>query len=141
MVVATGAVLYCPFHHYLPFLLLLLHNPAEIFFFQGNEPASFHSGLNKSRGQIRAAAAADHKCFPFLASIKSLSGEKSFSAEDFNHVKHTHENFGFHFQNGEKVCTKTQWEIADSWLSSCDWVVLFSEFLIYLHWIWAEVDL
>lgn len=80
MVVATGAVLYCPFHHYLPFLLLLLHNPAEIIFFQGNEPAGFHSGLNKSRGQIRAAAAAaaDHKCFHFLASIKSLSGKKAF---------------------------------------------------------------
>lgn len=37
MVVATGAVLYCPFHHYLPFLLLLLHNPAEFKFFSSGK--------------------------------------------------------------------------------------------------------
>lgn len=39
MLVATGAMLYYPFHqtvYYLPFLLLLLHNPAERIFWGGS---------------------------------------------------------------------------------------------------------
>lgn len=62
MVVATGAMLYCPFHqtvYYVPFLLLLLHNPAERIFFGGMEPTNSHTGPNKSRGRIHGAAGGD----------------------------------------------------------------------------------
>ena len=74
MVVATGAVHYWLLHqtfHYLPFLLLLLRNPAErifSFFSQEVEPASFHAGL---KGKRSAAAARDDGAF--VSSMKAVS--------------------------------------------------------------------
>lgn len=60
MAVATGAVLFCPFHQTIslsPFPAAFVAQSSGKNYFRGTEPTSFHTGPNESRGQIRGAAA------------------------------------------------------------------------------------
>lgn len=51
--VLCSIALFIRLFHYLPFLLLLLHNPVERIFFQGTKPNSFfHTGLNENKGWL-----------------------------------------------------------------------------------------